>query len=241
MKGFVLAAGLGTRLKPWTDSHPKALVPVGGLPMLQRVVEKMQSAGITDITVNVHHFASQIRDFIKNKGWNINISDESDCLLETGGGILHASALLDGDEPVIVHNVDILSDISFNELEEAHISSGADATLLVSPRTSTRKLIFDKDLRLKGWHSVKEGIFKPAQLHPLESDIELAFSGIYVISPSVIRAMKEMGWHGKFSIMDFLLASLDTMRYQAYYKENLNLLDIGKPDSLNRANTFFDS
>ena len=240
MKGFILAAGLGTRLKPWTDSHPKALVPVGGIPMLERVVDKFLQAGISDITVNCFHFADQIKDFIASKGWNINIVDESPELLETGGAILNASRFLEGDEPILVHNVDILSNANFNNLERDHLQYESMATLLISNRESSRKLIFDKELRLKGWHNLTTGKYRPPNISETGVCNEYAFSGIYVVSPSIIKEMRNRGWHGRFSIMDFFLTSLDSLYYKGHLKPDLQLIDIGKPDSLKRANEKFD-
>lgn len=238
MKGFILAAGLGTRLKPWTDSHPKALVPVAGVPMLERVIDKMHRAGITDITVNVHHFADQIIDFILSKGWRINISDERERLLDTGGALLHAAEFLEGTEPVLVHNADILSDADLNDI----IYPGADVSLLVSDRTSSRKLIFDAEMNLEGWHNLTTGEFRPDYLYPSpnpilpESSTQLAFSGIYVFMPRFLWEMRQQGWDGcRFSIVDYWLDTLSEGIYKGVERNNLRLIDIGKPDSLNRA------
>lgn len=240
MKGFILAAGLGSRLKPWTDFHPKALVPVGGVPMLERVVGVLNANGITDITVNVHHFANQIRSFIDDKGWKINVSDETDQLLETGGALLHAASFLSNDDsPVLIHNVDILSNADFKALEKAHKDRNADITLLVSCRNSSRRLVFGKDWRLKGWHSIASGEYLPLGFAPDVEDMEIAFSGIYIISPSVLGFMKDAGWTGRFSIIDFLLNSLDRLHIFGFEQKNLDLIDIGKPDSLSRAQDFF--
>lgn len=240
MKGFILAAGLGTRLKPWTDHHPKALAPVGGVTMLERIVEKFHKAGITDLTINCHHFADQIKQYIKEKEWSINIAEEIPELLETGGAILNASRYLAGDEPILIHNVDILSNANFKTLGEAHQKTGAMATLLVSDRKSTRKLIFDREERLIGWHSVSTDEYRPAGFRPETKDIEKAFSGIYVVSPAIINEMKERGWEGRFSIMDFFLSTLTDLSYRAHTQDDLSLIDIGKPDSLNRANMLLE-
>lgn len=236
MKGFILAAGLGTRLKPWTDHHPKALVPVGGVPMLQRVVEKMHKAGISDITVNCFHFADQIKEFLSEKGWEINVVDETPLLLETGGAILNAAPYLEGDEPILVHNVDILSNADLDQLEKMHKKECCDATLLVSGRNSSRKLVFNQEGRLVGWHSLITDEFRPARFQPSGEDFEKAFSGIYVISPMVISKMKSLGWSGRFSIVDFFLSSLESVDCRAYAQPKLQLLDIGKPDALEKAN-----
>lgn len=239
MKGFILAAGMGTRLKPWTDHHPKALVPVGGIPMLRRVIEKMLDSGITDITVNAFHFADQIAEFLKDYPAKINISDERPLLLETGGGLVFASEFLKGDQPILVHNADILSNADFRALEQSHLKNGADATLLVSRRESSRKLIFDENFSLVGWHSVKDDVYRPFGFSPKDSDVELAFSGIYIISPPLIEKMKGFAGMPRFPIMDYLLTTLDSNRYKGHLQEDLNLVDIGKPDSLSRANSFF--
>ena len=239
MKGFILAAGLGSRLKPWTDHHPKALAPVGGVPMFQRVIEKMFASGISDITVNVYHFADQVLDFIKSKGWKINISDERPELLETGGALLHAEKYLQGEEPILVHNADILSNIDLLEIIKYHNLNDTDATLLVSERESTRKLIFSNDMRLRGWHSLKEDKYRPEGFSLTDNDVQLAFSGIYVVSADIFRKMKENGWNGRFSIMDYFIETLEENKFMGYFAPNLNLIDIGKPDSLNRANKMF--
>ena len=237
MKGMILAAGMGTRLKPWTDRHPKALVPVGGVPMLQRVVEKMYGVGITDITVNVYHFADQIIDFIREKGWDIKISDERPELLETGGGLLKATTLLRGEEPVLVHNTDILSNMEFGELEQQIETESRDALLLVSERESSRKLIFDADMKLRGWHNLTTGEYRPENYEKRKGDREYAFSGIYVVSQGFLARMREREWRGKFSIIDYLLAEMGRENIGGYVKKDLELIDIGKPDSLNRAET----
>lgn len=237
MKAFVLCAGMGTRLKPWTDSHPKALVPVRGIPMLERVVGKLRKNGIEDITVNVHHFAEQVEEFINRKNWAVNISDERGMLLETGGAILAAEEYLRENEPILVHNVDILSNADFSSLLESHIESGADATLLVSDRESSRKLVFDKGGRLRGWHSNSTGEYRPSGFTPDSlSTEEYAFSGIYIISPNLIEEMKSRGWKGRFSIIDFLLSTVSDLKYVAHIQPDLRLLDIGKPEALARAN-----
>lgn len=242
MKAFIPSAGMGTRLKPWTDTHPKALVPVDGVPMLERVVTCLRQQGISDFTVNVHHFAVQIEEFIKEKGWNVKISDERDQLLETGGGLLHAShLLLEGDEPILVHNVDILSNVDIEKLEAAHLAMNSDITLLVSDRDSSRKLVFDDSGRLKGWHSLKTDELRPEGIERCPADVELAFSGIYVVSPKVPEFMKDNGWEGRFSIIDFMLNHISDLRIMAYRQDNLRILDIGKPESLTRASEFLNN
>ena len=242
MKAFILAAGLGTRLRPWTLEHPKALVPVGGTPMLERVILRLRSFGFDDITVNVHHFASQIVDFLEahDFGVNISISDESESLLDTGGAILKAASLLcDGEAPFLVHNVDILSDADLGALVGAHTACGADATLLASDRESSRKLLFDSDMRLRAWHNIQSDEFRPARPENLEALKELAFSGIYVMSAAALRDMRRLGYEGAFSVTDYLLNSRRSADVRGYEVAGLQLIDIGKPATLSRANSLF--
>lgn len=237
---MILCAGLGTRLKPWTERHPKALVPVGGVPMLRRVVENLASQHFDEVTVNVHHFADQVVDFIKMESLpvrSINVSDESDCLLDTGGGILRAERFLAADSrPFLVHNVDILSNADLKSLYDCHLQSGADVSLLVSSRDSDRRLVFDSDMNLKGWTCVSKAQSRPSDLTILDADKVLAFSGIYVMSPTVFKLMKENGFNGSFPVMDFFLAAIPDLKIKGVIQENLSIIDIGKPDTLHRAN-----
>ncbi|MCM1489802.1 MAG: sugar phosphate nucleotidyltransferase [Muribaculum sp.] len=236
MKTIILCAGLGTRLRPWTLSHPKALVPVAGVPMLKRVSDRLASHGFTDQTINVHHFASQIIDFINQGSLSaekVHVSDESDCLLDTGGGLLHAAPFLASDSaPFLVHNVDILSDADLPALYRHHIDSGLDVTLLVSDRNSDRKLVFDPYMNLKGWLNKKTEEIRPEKLQIDSNDRILSFSGIYVMSPIVLEKMRQHGFHGKFPIMDFLLARFDDVKIGGFRQDSLSILDIGKPSSL---------
>lgn len=239
MKGFILAAGLGSRLKPWTDFHPKAMAPVGGIPVFKRLVDKMHKSGINDITVNVYHFADQIIDFIKAQKWNIKISDERPELLETGGAILNAKKWLEGEEPILIHNADILSNADFKELEVAHLKNESEATLLVSARESSRKLIFNDEMRLKGWHSIPNGIYRPDSFCLKDTDREFAFSGIYIVSPQIFRDIEISGWKGRFPIMDFFIDTLDKYRFHGHNQKNLEIIDIGKPQNLEKANLLY--
>ena len=175
---MIFAAGLGTRLKPLTDRIPKALVPVNGIPMLQHVILKLKQAGFTEIVINIHHFGEQIIDFLQahqNFGITIHISDEREELLDTGGGIKKAIPFFSGNEPFLVHNVDILSDTDLKALYDYHQQSTNDATLLVSQRETSRYLLFDKDnARLCGWINkqtlqTKPNGFAASTLSPLPS------------------------------------------------------------------------
>ncbi|MDE5997958.1 MAG: NTP transferase domain-containing protein [Muribaculaceae bacterium] len=240
MKAMILCAGLGTRLKPWTDKHPKALVPVGGIPMLQRVVERLSEQGFDDVTLNVHHFAFEIMDFIKKVELpvkKINVSDETNKLLETGGGILHAEKILSQDsDSFLVHNVDILSNANLKNLYKIHQESDNMITLLVSDRKSDRKLVFDDNLKLKGWINIKTGQTRPETLVVDEKDKVLAFSGIYIMSPKVFSLMRNFGFKGAFPIMDLFLSGIPDLKIYGVCQDDLDILDIGKPDTLYRAN-----
>ncbi len=237
---MILCAGLGTRLKPWTESHPKALVPVGGVPMLKRVADNLIDQGFDEITLNIHHFGEQIVTFVAKDASlhdKVDISDETHSLLNTGGGILYAEKYLGNDgRPFLVHNVDILSNADLKALYGKHISSGHHITLLVSDRQSDRKLVFDRDMNLKGWTNLKSGERRPSTLSIEDTDIAFSFSGIYVMSPVVFSIMKENGFRGSFPIMDFFLADISGLRISGIVQEDLDLIDIGKPDTLHRAN-----
>lgn len=239
MKAMIFAAGLGTRLKPLTDKMPKALVPVAGKPMLEHVINKLKAAGFDEIVINVHHFAQQIIDFLKannNFGIQIHISDETEALLDTGGGIKKASPYF--NEPFLVHNADILSNVDLKALYDFHIASDNDATLLVSPRKTVRYLLFDDTNRLCGWVNKDTLQTKPdGFVYQPEIQKEYAFGGIHVISPTLFKYM-ENDWRGKFSIMDFYLQTCKEAHLGSYAQEDLHLIDIGKLDTLAKAEEF---
>lgn len=229
---MIFAAGMGTRLKPLTDIIPKALVPVAGKPLLQRVVERVDAQGNT-VVINVHHHADQIKNWVDTtrSNWqsDIRISDETQRLLETGGGIRKAMKLFDGDQPVVIHNCDILSNASLEDLY-AH-STGCDAVLLVSERKTKRYLVFDDDMRLIGWKNIETGEVKGNSNGRL-----LAFSGIHVISPSLLRRMET--WPEAFPIMDFYLSSCAHVNIRGVIQPGLRLLDVGKLDTLDQAEEY---
>lgn len=241
MKAMIFAAGLGTRLKPLTDHLPKALVPVAGRPMLEHVIGKLKAAGFDEIVINVHHFAGQITDFLRandNFGLTVHISDETSRLLDTGGGIKKAAPFFADGKPFLVHNVDILSDIDLKALYDFHCMSGNDATLLVSPRKTARYLLFDTSDRLCGWVNKDTLQTKPdGFVYQPELQREYAFSGIHVLSPALFQAMGDE-WTGKFSIMDFYLQTCRIARLGGCIKEDLKLIDIGKPETLAKAEAF---
>lgn len=240
MKAMIFAAGLGTRLKPLTDNMPKAMVEIAGKPLLEHVILKLKAAGFDEIIVNVHHFAEQIISFLEEKnnfGIHIEISDERELLLETGGGIKKAAAFFDDGKPFLVHNVDILSDINLFEFYQHNVANRAIATLLVSERSTSRYLLFDKENRLHGWINEKTGEIKSPYTNIIPSDYhKYAFSGIHVISPEIFAYMDK--WNGKFSIIDFYLSIADKANIGCYVANGMQLIDVGKLDSLTEAENF---
>ncbi|MDR0745978.1 MAG: nucleotidyltransferase family protein [Mediterranea sp.] len=238
MKALIFAAGLGSRLKPLTDRTPKALIPVGGKPMLEHVILKLKASGFNEIVVNIHHEGRQIIDYLKSRnnfGIHIFISDERDCLLDTGGGIRHARKYIDGNEPFLAHNADILSNVDLKQLYRHHLENPTSlATLLVSQRESSRWLLFDEEKRLCGWQNHETGEVRSPypDFNPFLYS-GYAFSGIHVISPKIFEWMDE--WSGKFSIISFYLAICARTTIRAYPPDNLQLLDIGKPETLVKA------
>ena len=242
MKAMILAAGLGTRLRPWTLHHPKALVPVGGVPMLERVTSRLISSNFKLIVINVHHFSSQIIEFLQARHFDaeILISDESDRLMDTGGGIVHASELLGRDSsPFLIHNVDILSNADLRALMDCHIKTDSDATLLVSNRSSSRKLLVDHDMNLKGWHNLKTGEYRPKNLVSVGGLSEVAFSGIHVMNMDLIGSMENIFGREPFPVMDFYLDHAGDHRFCTLLSPNLELIDIGKPETLETAEKLF--
>lgn len=227
---MIFAAGLGTRLKPLTDTMPKALVPVGGQPLLWHVIMKLKKSGYERIVVNVHHFADQIIDYLRlndNFGLDIRISDEREQLLETGGGIKKAFPLFDPSEPILIHNVDILSNLDLNQLP-------TDApVLVVSQRQTKRYLQFDDEQRLVGWKNIETGEVKGREGH------SLAFSGIHVFHPSLVPLLSE--WPDRFPIMDFYLSACATHLIKGFEAIDLRLMDVGKMDTLDQAENFINN
>lgn len=242
MKAMIFAAGMGTRLKPITDSLPKALVPIAGKTLLERVVTRLANAGFEHIVINVHHFGGLIIDFLKehdNFGLDIQVSDERDGLLDTGGGIRKAAPLLQGDEPFLIHNVDILSNIDLATCYNTHVESGADVSLLVSERDTQRYLLFDEEnhSRLMGWTNIATGDVKsPFPNFNPEGYRRLAFSGIHVISPQVLKHMAD--YPDKFPIMDFYLAEADKLNIVGQQTRNLQMVDVGKLYAIQQAEDF---
>lgn len=240
LQAMIFAAGLGTRLKPITDTRPKALVEVGGKTLLERTVGNLKQAGAARIVINVHHFAQQIVDFARannNFGTDIRISRETDRLLDTGGGIKKAAPLFCPDSPILIHNVDILSNINLREFYAA--GSNADATLLVSERHTKRYLLFADDMRLVGWTNTETGEVR-SPYPALNPDLcrRYAFSGIHVFSPRLFPLMDT--FPEKFGIIDFYLKVCAEANIRGCAKHGLRLLDVGKQDSLKEAEDFLN-
>lgn len=245
MQAMIFAAGMGTRLKPLTDTMPKALVTVGGQPLIRRVIARLKEAGATRIVVNVHHFANQIVSYLHdndNFGTDIRISDETAQLLETGGGIKKAAPLFNADEPILIHNVDILSNVDLAKLYtfaavEEESKDKADAVVLVSNRVTKRYLLFDDDMNLVGWTNVETGEVKSPYPHlDVAKCQRFAFAGIHVVSPRLFKLMDT--FPDKFGIIDFYLSICATHHVRGYVKTDLKLMDIGKLDTLHQAEAF---
>ncbi len=219
MEGFILAAGLGTRLRPLTDDRPKALVEVGGMTLLERTIHTLEAAGIEHIVVNIHHFADKMRDFIGSHLWRakVDISDESGLLLDTGGGLKKAAPLFSGTENILVHNVDILSEIDLQDVERKHASDGNMATLCVSRRVTKRLLEFDSEGKLVG-----------------RAEHGLAFSGISVLSPTLFALLPEAD--RPYPVIDeYIRLSREGHRIGSYIHPADRWLDVGKPETLELA------
>lgn len=250
-KAIIFAAGKGTRLRPLTDHTPKALVKVGGEPMLKRVILKLKEAGIHEMVVNVHHFAKQIEDYIsanRQFGINIHISDESELLLDTGGGILKAARWLEGGtEPFVVHNADILTDFDLQAMLLEHTSHQRDITLLCDKRDTSRHLLFDNEMRMHGWCNTSTGQVKPPTLVDVSAYTRMAFGGVHLMQPSVIGSLRQYCRERAadaavdpasmpFSIMDFFIEYCSRIEIGGYRPATPYMWhDIGKPESLRHA------
>lgn len=237
MKALIFAAGLGTRLKPLTDSRPKALVEVYNEPLLAHVLRKLSKAGYTEVVINVHHFGEQIIDYVNShpiNGMDIRISDERAQLLDTGGGIRQAGHLFtDNGHPFLIHNVDIFSNLDVKSFYADNLRNEG-ATLLVSERKTSRYLLFSpEDNRLVGWTNVQTGEVKSPYPNLRVEDCRMyAFAGIHLFSPSLLPLMNE--WPTRFSIIDFYLSVADKVPIIGVPKADLQLIDVGKPDTLHQ-------
>lgn len=276
MRAMIFAAGLGTRLKPLTDTLPKALVPLAGKTLLQWQIERLKAAGITDIVVNVHHFPDMIINYLRendNFGCRIAVSDERDMLLETGGGLRKAKELLTSSPnplpiqgesegaPILICNVDILSNIDLPTLLQAY-NPEEMGVVVVSPRETQRYLLFDETNRLCGWTNIATGEIRPASLVSSlnilpptgEADLQakptyqlqrsdlspLAFSGMQVLNPRIFDVMdKVVAEKGdKFSLIDLYLSIAEKEILRAFIPENYRMMDVGKIAQLSEAESF---
>lgn len=226
---MIFAAGLGTRLAPLTDNKPKALVEVAGKTMLQMQIEKLRDAGFNYIVVNTHHFSNLVKDFVKNNdfGVEIVISDETDLLLNTGGGLKNVKKYFNEGDTFLLHNVDIYSDIDLKEIYNHHQNSENIVTMAVKHRKSTNYLLFDETDRLCGWRSYKTD----SKIISIEKETynEMAFSGIYMFNYEIFDLMKK---EGAFSIIPELLDIAKTSRIGGWAHDNNFILDIGKHEAI---------
>ena len=234
MKALILAAGLGTRLKPLTDTLPKALLNAGPYTLLEFAIRKLKNAGFNEIIINVHHFPDLIKKYLeenRNFDCSIAISDESGQLLDTGGGIKKASWFFDDLKPFLVYNVDIVGNLDLGKLYEQHLHSGNIATLVLRRRKTSRYLLFDKSMQLKAWENIATGEKRFVQVtdEPLQ---QFAFSGIHVINPELLGCMQD---EVRFSIIDTYLKVAATHAVGGFIDESPLWADAGKPDSLAEA------
>ncbi len=236
LNAMIFAAGLGTRLKPYTNTKPKALVELAGKPLLERAIIKLIDLGVDRIVINVHHFADLIEKFLEENnyfGADIRISDERQELLDTGGGLKKAKDLFIPDAPVLIYNVDILSSINLADLIKEHESAKALVSMVMRKRDSSRYLYFNSDRQLTGWKNCKTDEVKQARADMEESE-PLAFSGIHLIDPKLFELIEE---EGKFSIIDLYLRLAKTEKMLAYNDESDLWFDLGKPEQLQKAET----
>ncbi|MBL7719273.1 MAG: nucleotidyltransferase family protein [Flavipsychrobacter sp.] len=237
MKAMIFAAGLGTRLKPFTDKHPKALAEVNGKTLLEHTIKYLQRSGIEDVIVNIHHFADQIEDVLnENSGFGswVTISDEREEVLETGGGLKKASAYFAGDEPFVVMNVDVLTNLDLGKMIAQHEQTGALATLAVMKRASARQLLFDNQMLLCGWTNTSTGEQRISR--EVGELLPYAFSGVQVLSPGIL----DMPFSGKFSMIDVYLHFAKTHDIKGYDHSGNIFIDVGKPESLEKASMLFE-
>lgn len=229
MKAMIFAAGLGSRLHPLTETKPKALVKYKGKILLQSAIEYLKNNGVSEIIVNVHHFADQVINFIEQTDFGIPIfiSDERNNLLETGGGLKFAYNFFDKN-PFILYNTDVITDLNLKDLISSHNANNPLATLVVRKRDTTRYLIFDEDFRLSGWKNIKTGEIK-LKREVLDSQ-SLAFSGIHIIDPQIFDKIPA-DWE-RFSMIDLYLHLAKENYIKAFLDTNPNWLDIGKPEHL---------
>ena len=235
---MIFAAGLGTRLLEETSDKPKALVEIGGKTLLQRAIEKLKNEGVSEIVVNVHHFSKLVIQFLSENdfGIPIHISDESGKLLDTGGGLKKAAHFFDDNTPVIIYNVDVLSNLNLEHLKNEHLKSGALATLVVRNRVTQRYFKFDNEKRLVGWINKKTGDSQISVPENFNESVEMAFSGIHIVQPEFFNLMPD---EERFSITNFYLELAKTQLIIGYFDDSDLWMDVGKPEQLLEARKLF--
>jgi len=241
LKALLFAAGLGTRLKEHTQDKPKALVCLAGKPLLQHAIEHLKRSGITDIVINVFHFAEQVISFIEENnyfGIDIHISDERDQLMDTGGGLKKAGVFLNSNEPILIYNVDVISNLDLNVLLKYHQEQKALATLVVRSRKTSRYLMFDQNLQLSGWKNFSNEETRISRPELFANAQPLAFSGIHLIQPELLEMITE---EGKFPIMDLYLRLAKNQSIKAFIDDSDLWMDLGKPEELLAAEKLFRS
>lgn len=234
MKAMIFAAGLGTRLNDETSRKPKALVDVGGKTLLQHAIEKLKNEGVSEIVINVHHFSNLVISFLKNNdfGIKIHISDETEKLLDTGGGLKKAEIYFNGNEPILIYNVDIISNLNLKLLLKDHLKTKALVTLAVRNRETQRYFKFDQNKQLVGWINKKTGESKISRQENFENAIEMAYSGIHIVQPEIFSLMPEID---RFSITNFYLELAKTHSIKGYFDDSDLWMDVGKPEQLEEA------
>ena len=247
-QAMIFAAGLGTRLKPLTDTMPKALVPVGGRPLLDINIRRLMAQGYDRFVVNIHHFAQQIVDYVNEQDYAplVHFSDESAQLLETGGGLKKAAPLFRDDQPILIHNVDILDNVNYDWFARQH-QTDEDAVLLVSRRKTKRYLLFDNAMHLMGWKNIETGEIKWPYEYVRRTGLSqhgeelnmFAFSGIHSFSPRLFSLMER--FPDRFPIIDFYLSVCHRAPIVGLVKDDLRLMDVGKLETLDQAEIFIQS
>ncbi len=247
-QAMIFAAGLGTRLKPLTDTMPKALVPVDGRPLLDINIRRLMAQGYDRFVVNIHHFAQQIIDYVNEQDYAplVHFSDESAQLLETGGGLKKAAPLFRDDQPILIHNVDILDNVNYDWFARQH-QTDEDAVLLVSRRKTKRYLLFDNAMHLMGWKNIETGEIKSPYEYVRRTGLSqhgeelnmFAFSGIHSFSPRLFSLMER--FPDRFPIIDFYLSVCHRAPIVGLIKDDLRLMDVGKLETLDQAEIFIQS
>lgn len=239
MRAMILAAGLGTRLKPLTNSIPKALIKIEKHTLLELQIKKLMAVGFNKIIVNVHHHSKMIEDYLKqnsNFGCEISVSNETDKLLETGGGLKKAKWFFSDNLPFLIHNVDILTNLNLADLFNHHKNTDAIATLAVMERKSTRYFVFDEDEILVGWKNEKKGESKVVR-KPIGKIELLAFSGIQIIDSKIFNYFPNKDI---FSLVDLYLTAAENDKIAAHNHSKDKWLDLGKKENLDRARILFE-